>query len=106
MMHSSSPRLLTIGAVCIYLFLYAPLLVDRVFPDAVGIQCALEGFTMRWYQAVWQNQHIQEALLVSLMVTIPAVFDRQRLLAPWTALALYRARFPGKTLLQGLLYIP
>jgi len=44
MMHSSSPRLLTIGAVCIYLFLYAPLLrLDRVFPDAVGIQCALGG---------------------------------------------------------------
>ena len=64
-----------------------------------------EGLTLRWYQAVWQNQHIQEALLVSLMVTIPAVLMATAI-GTLTALALYRARFPGKALLQGLLYIP
>ena len=76
MMHSSSPRLLPIGALCIYLFLYAPLLVLIAFsltPSEYSVRW--EGFTMRWYQAVWQNQHIQEALLVSLMVTIPAVIS-------------------------------
>jgi len=106
MMHSSSPRLLPIGALCIYLFLYAPLLVLITFsltPSEYSVRW--EGFTMRWYQAVWQNQHIQEALLVSLMVTIPAVLIAT-VIGTLTALALYRARFPGKTLLQGLLYIP
>ena len=46
-----------------------------------------------------------EALLVSLMVTIPAVLIATAI-GTMTALALYRARFPGKDLLQSLLYIP
>ena len=55
----------------IYLFLYAPLLVLTAFsftPSEYSVRW--EGFTWRWYQAVWQNQPIQEALLVSLTVPI------------------------------------
>ncbi len=106
MMHSSSPRFLAPCAVCVYLFLYAPLLVLMAFsltPSEYSVRW--EGLTLRWYQAVWQNQHIQEALLVSRMVTIPAVLMATAI-GTLTALALYRARFPGKALLQGLLYIP
>ena len=102
MMPSSSarflapPRFLASCAVCIYLFLYAPLLVLMAFsftPSEYSVRW--EGFTLRWYQAVWQNQYIQEALLVSLLVTIPAVLIATAIGA-LTALALYRARFPGK----------
>jgi spermidine/putrescine transport system permease protein len=105
-MHTASARLLRLGAVGIYLFLYAPLLVLMAFsftPSEYGLHW--EGFTWHWYQAVWQNQPIQEALLVSLMVTIPAVLLATAI-GTMTALALYRARFPGKTLLQSLLYLP
>ena len=69
MMHASSSRLLSLCSVCIYLFLYAPLLVLIAFsftPSEYSVRW--EGFTWRWYQAVWQNQPIQEALFVSLMV--------------------------------------
>src|SRR5215472_18385980 len=106
MMHASSSRLLSLCAVCIYLFLYAPLLVLIAFsftPSEYSVRW--EGFTWHWYQAVWQNQHIQEALLVSLTVTIPVVLIATTI-GTMTALALYRAHFPGKALLQGLLYIP
>jgi len=112
MMRSPSPRLLASTrflapcAVCIYLFLYAPLLVLIVFsftPSEYSVRW--EGFTWRWYQAVWQNHNIQEALLVSLMVTVPAVLMATAI-GTLTALALYRTRFRGKALLQGLLYIP
>jgi spermidine/putrescine transport system permease protein len=106
MIRASSARLLSLGAVGIYLFLYAPLFVLMAFsftPSEYSVRW--EGFTWRWYQAVWQNQHIQEALLVSLMVTIPAVLIATAI-GTITALALHRARFPGKALLQSLLYIP
>jgi len=106
MMHPSSTRFLAPCAACIYLFLYAPLLVLITFsltPSEYSVRW--EGLTLRWYQAVWQNQHIQEALLVSLMVTIPAVLMATAI-GTLTALALYRARFRGKALVQGLLYIP
>ena len=106
MMHVTSPHLLAPCAVGIYLFLYAPLLILMAFsltPSEYSLHW--EGLTLQWYQAVWQNQHIQEALLVSLMVTIPAVLMATAI-GTLTALALYRARFRGKTLMQGLLYIP
>lgn len=106
MMHRSSPRLLAACAVCIYLFLYAPLLILMAFsltPSEYSLRW--EGLTLRWYQAVWQNEHIQEALLVSLIVTIPAVLIATAI-GTLTALALYRARFRGRVLVQGLLYIP
>jgi len=90
----------------VYLFLYAPVLVLMAFsftPSEYGVRW--DGFTLRWYQAVWHNQQIQEALLVSLMVTVPAVLLATAI-GTLTALALYRARFPAQTLLQSLLYIP
>jgi spermidine/putrescine transport system permease protein len=106
MMQPFSARFLAPCAVGIYVFLYAPLGVLIAFsltPSEYSLRW--EGLTLRWYQAVWQNQHIQEALLVSLMVTIPAVLMATAM-GTVTALALYRARFRGQALLQGLLYIP
>jgi spermidine/putrescine transport system permease protein len=64
-----------------------------------------EGWTLKWYQAVWQNPNIQAALKVSLMVTLPAVLIATAL-GTLTALTLYRTRFRGKALFQGVLYIP
>jgi len=106
MMPPSSRRFLAPCAVCLYLFLYAPLFVLIAFsftPSEYSVRW--EGVTFRWYQAVWHNQQIQEALLVSLMVTIPAVLIATAI-GTLTALGLYRSHFRGQVLLQGLLYIP
>jgi spermidine/putrescine transport system permease protein len=103
---SASQRLFLGLVLGIYLFLYAPLLVLVTFsltPSEYSVRW--EGFTFHWYEAVWQNAHIQEALKVSLMVTIPAVLIAT-VLGTLTALTLYRARFRGKALFQGVLYIP
>lgn len=106
MMHPSSARLLASCAMGIYLFLYAPLCILIAFsftPSEYSLRW--EGLTLQWYQAVWQNRHIQEALLVSLLVTIPAVLIATAI-GTLTALALYRTHFRGKLLVQGLLYMP
>lgn len=93
-------------AVSTYLFLYAPLLVLIVFSfTPAEYSFRWEGLTLRWYREVWHSQHVQEALLVSLMVSIPAVL-LATLLGTMTALALSRTTFRGKLLLHGLLYIP
>ncbi|MCZ6675040.1 MAG: spermidine/putrescine ABC transporter permease PotC, partial [Verrucomicrobia bacterium] len=73
-MNQTSPRLLTIGCFSLFVFMYAPLLVVIVFsltPTEYGV--SWQGFTLKWYQAVFDNKNIQAALKVSLMVTIPAV---------------------------------
>jgi spermidine/putrescine transport system permease protein len=99
-------RVLSLVTGGVYLFLYAPLLVLITFSftsSATGARW--EGFTLQWYQAVWQHPHIREALGISLLVTVPTVIIATAI-GTLTALALARATFRGKTLLQSLLYIP
>ena len=58
----------------VYLFMYAPLLVLIVFsftPTEYGV--AWEGFTLKWYEAVFDNKNIQDALKMSLIIAIPTV---------------------------------
>ncbi len=105
-MTRTSPRLLTIGCGAVYLFMYAPLLVLIVYsltPTEYGV--AWEGFTLKWYQAVFKNKNIQEALKISLMIAIPSVLISTAI-GTITAITLYRSRFVGRALYQGVLYIP
>ena len=102
----TSPRILSIGCGAVYLFMYAPLLVLIVFsltPTEYGV--AWEGFTLKWYQAVFDNKRIQEALKISLMIAIPCVLISTAI-GTITAITLYRSRFVGRALYQGVLYVP
>jgi spermidine/putrescine transport system permease protein len=86
--------------------MYAPLLVLIVYsltPTEYGV--SWEGFTLKWYQAVFDNKNIQDALKVSLIVAIPCVLISTAI-GTITALTLYRSRFMGRALYQGILYIP
>ncbi len=106
MANQTSPRLLSILSASVYIFMYAPLLVLIVFsltPSEYSIRW--EGFTLKWYQAVFANENIQNALKVSLMVTIPSVVISTAI-GTLTAITLYRTRFRGKALFQYVLYIP
>jgi spermidine/putrescine transport system permease protein len=105
-MNRISPRLLTIGCGAVYLFMYAPLLVLIVFsltPTEYGV--TWEGFTLKWYKAVFDNKNIQDALKVSLIIAIPTVLISTAI-GTITAFTLYRHRFLGRALYQGALYIP
>ncbi len=105
-MNRISPRLLLIGCGAVYLFMYMPLLVLVVFsftPTEYGV--SWEGFTLKWYMAVFNNKNIQDALKVSLMIAIPTVVISTAI-GTITAFALYRYKFLGRALYQGALYIP
>ena len=105
-MNQTSPRLLSIGCVSLFVFMYAPLLVVIVFsltPTEYGV--SWEGFTLKWYQAVFDNENIRAALKVSLMVAIPSVLISTAI-GTITAFTLYRYKFFGRALYQGILYIP
>lgn len=101
-----SPRLLYFCCMAVYLFMYAPLLVMIVYsftPTEYGV--SWEGFTLKWYRAVFDNKNILDALKVSLMVAIPSVLISTTI-GTITAITLYRSRFYGRALFQGILYIP
>ena len=105
-MSRTSPRLLFIACVFLFVFMYAPLLVVIVFSLTPTEYCvSWEGFTLKWYQAVFDNKNIQAALKVSLMVAIPSVLISTAI-GTITAFTLYRSRFFGRALYQGIIYIP
>ena len=90
----------------VYLFMYAPLLVLMVYsltPTEYGT--AWEGFTLKWYREVFANDDILDALKTSLIIAIPCVLISTAI-GTITAITLYRSRFVGKALFQGILYIP
>lgn len=89
------------------LFLVAPTLiaVPISFTTSSGIRFPPEGFTLKWYDAVFASRDWREATLNSLAVAI-ATAALSLVLGTAAALMLSRATFRGKTIVLGLLLSP
>jgi spermidine/putrescine transport system permease protein len=62
----------TVAIFC-FVLLYLPIVVLVVFAFNAGNSLAVwEGFSLRWFQAAWQNQDVQEAALRSLFIAFVA----------------------------------
>ncbi len=94
-------------AGAVLLFLIAPLVVVVVSAFNAGAVVAFppQGWSLRWFAAAWQRQDFIAALGTSLWlgVLVTAIS-----LVPGfaTALALVRARFPGRRVLAALVLSP
>jgi spermidine/putrescine transport system permease protein len=102
------PRPVAIGfAVLVYVFLYAPVLVMATFSFNSGAvqSLPLKGFTLKWYDQLFSDSAMIDALLYSARVSVVAV-----LLATiaGTAFAMLFAhvRIWGLRVLQALIALP
>jgi spermidine/putrescine transport system substrate-binding protein/spermidine/putrescine transport system permease protein len=89
-----------------YLFLYAPILVLAAFSfNRSRLSLHWEGFTGEWYAVLWNDDAIFHSLTNSLLV---AVVTTLVCVAAGTAasLVLGRAKVRGRSLLDGLVYLP
>lgn len=88
-------------------FLYLPILYVVAFSfNASRLVTVWAGFSTRWYAALAQNTALAEAASVSLRVALAAA-TLATLLGTLAAVALARfGRFPGRTLMTGLVYAP
>lgn len=89
----------------VYAFLYLPIivLIANSFNDnKFGMKWG--GFTFRWYESLINNDSLMQAAWHSLTV---AVFSATAatIIGSLTAVALFRYRFKGKGLVNGLLFI-
>ncbi|URZ16720.1 Inner membrane ABC transporter permease protein YdcV [Clostridium felsineum DSM 794] len=90
----------------IYLFLYAPIiiLIAYSFNDS-KVNAVWKGFTLKWYGVLSQDTDILTALNNSLVVaffsTVISTF-----VGTLAAVGMYKYKFKGKTVLDGLLYVP
>ena len=90
-----------------YAFLYIPIvaMIAWSFNDS-RLMSVWTGFSLRWYQALWQNEQIIDAALLSLRIAVvSATFAT--LLGTLAALAMTRlGRFRGRTVFSGMLAAP
>jgi spermidine/putrescine transport system permease protein len=99
--------LVGIGIVAVYLFLYAPLVVTALFSfnDATVQTLPMAGFTTRWYQALFSDPQMINAILYSLKVAAVAV-TIACCAGLFFALVQQRMRFRGKGAVDALLASP
>jgi spermidine/putrescine transport system permease protein len=101
-----SPGWLVAVTALVYVFLHLPILVLVLFSfNASKFSAVWRGFTLQWYQRLAERADIIRGLEISLLVgAISTVIAAA--LGTLVALALARQRFRGRTVMEGLLYVP
>ncbi len=92
-------------AAC-YLFLYLPIGVLMAFSfNTSRFSVAWEQFTLDWYVKLIRDPLVLDALKNSLIVAVPAMI-LATVIGTLTAYGLYRYRFRGKSVFDGVLFLP
>ena len=97
----------TFIAVSCFLMLYAPIITLVAYSFNAGTSLALwEGFSWRWYLTAWENDTVQEATLLSLVIALQAALY-STVLATMAALGTTRTRaFRGQTVIYTMINQP
>jgi spermidine/putrescine transport system permease protein len=97
----------TFTALTCFLMLYAPIMVLVGYSFNSGSSLALwEGFSLRWYASAWQNDKVQDATILSLIIAVQAAFYAT-VLATMAALGTTRTRpYKGQTAIYTMINQP
>lgn len=99
----------TLGAIagCVLAFLYLPIatLILFSFNDNRSLTLPLRGFTWRWYEELFANEQLLQAIWNSVHVALAATALTLAIGLP-AAFVLHRTRFPGKAAFRRLILLP
>ncbi len=101
---------LSLGALYFWLFalfMYLPiaLLVVFSFNDSATLTFPLNGFTLKWYGALWESRELVTAVTNSVLVGVLSSLVATAL-GTMAALGVVRFDFPGKTLFLSIAAMP
>lgn len=100
------PTWQTVMSVLMFGFMYLPILVLAFYSfNQSPYSAGWKGFTLQWYRRFFEDSRILAALVDSLRVGIFSVAIAA-VLGTLMAVGLARYRFAGKTLYQGVSYLP
>lgn len=101
-----APRLLTAIVAGIFFLLHLPVLVLILYSfNAARYSAAWTGFTVHWYQRLFERPEILRALRLSLTVATASTVLATTL-GTLIALGLARRSFRGRRVVEGGLYLP
>jgi len=93
-------------AVFIYSFLYIPILTLIMFSfNQSKLNAVWTGFTFDWYGKLLHNSEVLQAAKNTIIVAVVSTIA-STIIGTLGAVGMYRYHFRGKTVLDGLLYIP
>lgn len=99
-------RWLQVHSLLVYLFLYAPIVILVLFSfNSSKLISVWQGFSLRWYKALWNDDDMQECMKNSLIVAAAATIVAT-IIGTLAALALSRANSRFRSATNGLLYLP
>ena len=97
---------LTIFTLLTFVFLYAPIIVLIVFSfNSARLGAVWQGFTLNWYERMFNNRTIMDAAVTSLIVAALSTVGSV-IIGTLTAMAMERYDFKSKGVWDGLLYMP
>jgi spermidine/putrescine transport system permease protein len=94
-----------IGCILAYLYLPIVILIIFSFNDSRSLTLPLKGFTWQWYETLFNNSDLLEALGNSFYVAICATLLTLIVGVP-AAFTLDRIEFPGKVAFRRLVLLP
>lgn len=102
-----NPVFVTSLASAVLFFLYAPILVIMIFSfnDSQYTGLPFNGFTLRWYVALFNDRQILTSIWNSVYVGLGVVVISVFFGLP-AAIALDRYNFPGKTAFRRIVLLP
>lgn len=98
---------LRIYTIAYLIFLYAPIIILPIFAfnNSTAVAFPLQGFTTQWFEEVWADPALREALKNSLIVAI-STSVLATLFGILAARASTRYKFPGAGPVLGLIMLP
>ena len=90
---------------CVYIFLYLPIAVVVIFSfNNTKRSMAWQGFTLKWYGSLFQDNTLLQITLNSLMLGALAA-TVATIIGTLISVSLFRYRFFGKKIMHGLVLI-
>lgn len=97
---------LNVISLSCYLFLYAPIFVLILFSfDQSRLAVSWTGFTLKWYQSLFEDTALLAACEKSLIVALISVAVAA-VMGTLAAVGLSRAKFAGRELFRALIMLP
>lgn len=96
-------RFVYLGSV--YAFIYVPILILVVYSfNSARYSTNWQGFTLKWYAQLFQDEPLRDALVNSLVIAFTASCAATAL-GTVAAFAFYRYRFVGRRVLYTFIYV-
>lgn len=92
--------------ILVYIFLFLPIIILILYSfNDSKMNIIFTHFTLRWYQELIHNQELLNAFSNTLIIAITSTAI-STVIGTISAVGLFKYKFPGKNLINGLIYIP